>query len=236
MELNWNQWCSDKKTKLNICHHMLTLFTQLQNRSFHVMERRERLRNIQKWKMHSVQNYCFSLSNMQICDVLAVVVFRVLAWARNYKTDKSNQLLLSEVCGMFVSSCCRGFNVYGQSDITQLVYWIAHWFHRNARMVRRSPHSGAKYSRQSFPFLCHAQGRKIRTSTPAREKCGSFCYNWDSSRRKRCLQLPFNRGRPLCFCFAGAILSQLLLKGNQERQVEIVVSDASKVILREGFK
>ena len=26
-------------TKLNICHHMLTLFTQLQNMSFHVVER-----------------------------------------------------------------------------------------------------------------------------------------------------------------------------------------------------
>ena len=39
-------------------------------------KQQERLRNVQKWKMHvqSVQNYCFSLSNMQICDVLVVVV------------------------------------------------------------------------------------------------------------------------------------------------------------------
>ena len=28
-----------KRTKLNICHHMLTSFTHLQNRSFHVVER-----------------------------------------------------------------------------------------------------------------------------------------------------------------------------------------------------
>jgi len=40
---------------------------------------RERLKNVQKWKVHvqSVKNYCFSLSNMQICDVLAVVVLVV---------------------------------------------------------------------------------------------------------------------------------------------------------------
>ena len=141
------------------------------------MERRERLRNIQKWKMHSVQNYCFLLSNMQICDFLAVVVFRMLAWAPYYKTEKSPQLLLSEVCdvgsGMFVSSCCRGFNVYGQSDITQLVYWIAHLFHRNARMVRRSRHSDDKYSRQSFPFFVM---NKVVKSGPARRqgKCVDY--------------------------------------------------------------
>ena len=29
----------DKKTKLKICHHMPTLPTQLQNNSFHVVER-----------------------------------------------------------------------------------------------------------------------------------------------------------------------------------------------------
>ena len=38
-ELNWNQRFRDKKTKFNICHHMLTSSTQLQNRSFHVVER-----------------------------------------------------------------------------------------------------------------------------------------------------------------------------------------------------
>ena len=39
LELNWNQRLGHKKTKLNICHHMLTSSTQLQNRSFHVVER-----------------------------------------------------------------------------------------------------------------------------------------------------------------------------------------------------
>ena len=36
---NWNRRFRDKKTKLNICHQMLTSSTQLQNRSFHNMER-----------------------------------------------------------------------------------------------------------------------------------------------------------------------------------------------------
>ena len=73
-ELNWNQRFRDKKTKLNICHHMVTSSTQ--NRSFHVVERARRSAKCQKWKLHvqSVQNYCFSQSNMPICDVLVAVV------------------------------------------------------------------------------------------------------------------------------------------------------------------
>ena len=39
LELNWNQRLGHKQTKLNICHHMLTSSTQLQNKSFHVVER-----------------------------------------------------------------------------------------------------------------------------------------------------------------------------------------------------
>ena len=36
LELNWNQRLGRKRTKLNICHHMMTSSTRLQNRSFHV--------------------------------------------------------------------------------------------------------------------------------------------------------------------------------------------------------
>ena len=40
MELNWYQRWGHKKTKIcDICHHMLTSSIQLQNRSFHVVER-----------------------------------------------------------------------------------------------------------------------------------------------------------------------------------------------------
>ena len=39
LELKRNQRLGHKTTKLNICHYMLTSSTQLQNRSFHVVEK-----------------------------------------------------------------------------------------------------------------------------------------------------------------------------------------------------
>ena len=50
LELNWNQRMGHKKAKLNICHHMLTSSTQLQNRSFHVVERTRTSSKCQKMK------------------------------------------------------------------------------------------------------------------------------------------------------------------------------------------
>ena len=50
LELNWNKRLGHKKTKLNICHYMLTSSTQLQNRSFHVVERTRTSSKCQKMK------------------------------------------------------------------------------------------------------------------------------------------------------------------------------------------
>ena len=50
LELIWNQRLGHKKTKLKICHHMLTSSTQLQNRSFHVVERTRTSSKCQKMK------------------------------------------------------------------------------------------------------------------------------------------------------------------------------------------
>ena len=50
LELNWNKRLGHKKTKLNICHHMLTSSAQLQNRSFHVVERTRTSSKCQKMK------------------------------------------------------------------------------------------------------------------------------------------------------------------------------------------
>ena len=50
LELIWNQRLGHKKTKLNICHHMLTSSLQLQNRSFHVVERTRTSTGCQKMK------------------------------------------------------------------------------------------------------------------------------------------------------------------------------------------
>ena len=46
LELNWNQRFWDNKTKLNICHHMLTSSRQLQDRSW----RRRKNENVYEMK------------------------------------------------------------------------------------------------------------------------------------------------------------------------------------------
>ena len=50
LKLNWNQRLGHKKTKLNICYHMLTSSTHLQNWSFHVVERTRTSAKCQKMK------------------------------------------------------------------------------------------------------------------------------------------------------------------------------------------
>lgn len=68
-----------RKTKLNICNHMLTSSTQRQNRSFHIIERMRTSSNFQKMKNACVKHakYRFSLSNMQIYGVFVAVVIVV---------------------------------------------------------------------------------------------------------------------------------------------------------------
>ena len=50
LELNWNRRLGHKKTKLNICHHILASSTQLQNKSSHVVERTRTSTKCQKMK------------------------------------------------------------------------------------------------------------------------------------------------------------------------------------------
>ena len=50
LELIWNQRLGHKKTQLNICNHMLTSSKQLQNRSFHAVERTRTTSKCQKMK------------------------------------------------------------------------------------------------------------------------------------------------------------------------------------------
>ena len=66
-----------KMTKLNICHHIVKLSTQPQNRSFHVLKKKGNIYKMcknEKCSCKSLQNNCFLLSNTQICDVLVAVV------------------------------------------------------------------------------------------------------------------------------------------------------------------
>ena len=50
LELNWKKRLGHKKTKLKICHLGHTSSTQLQNRSFHVVERTRTSSKCQKMK------------------------------------------------------------------------------------------------------------------------------------------------------------------------------------------
>ena len=87
LELNWNQRWGHKKTKLNICHHMLTSSTQLQNRSFHVVEWTTTSSKCQKMKkaraklvkilffiVKYANLFIFKFVHIQICGGLDAVV------------------------------------------------------------------------------------------------------------------------------------------------------------------
>ena len=67
LELNWNQRLGHKKTKLNICHHMLVLSTQLQNRSFDVVERTRTSPKCQKMKNARAKRAKMLFFYCQIC-------------------------------------------------------------------------------------------------------------------------------------------------------------------------
>ena len=77
LELSWNKRLGHKKTKLNICHHMLTSSTQLQNKSFHVVERTRTSSKCQKMKYARAKRakILFSIVKyIQICGVFVAVV------------------------------------------------------------------------------------------------------------------------------------------------------------------
>ena len=70
LKLNWNQRLGHKKTNLNICHHMLTSSTQLQNRSFHVVERTRTSAKCQKMKYARAKRAKDTVFHCQICKFL----------------------------------------------------------------------------------------------------------------------------------------------------------------------
>ena len=78
LELNWNQRLGHKKTKLNICHHMLTSSTQLQNRSFHVVVERTRTsakcQKIKYARAKRAKILFFIVKYVKYCGVFVAVV------------------------------------------------------------------------------------------------------------------------------------------------------------------
>ena len=67
LELNWNRRLGHKKTKLNICHRMLTSFTQLQNWSFHVVERTRTSTKCEKNEICTCKACKNTIFHCQIC-------------------------------------------------------------------------------------------------------------------------------------------------------------------------
>ena len=114
LELNGNQRLGHKKTKLNLCHHMLTSSTQLQKRSFHVVEGTRTSSKCQKMKnakmLFFIVKYAnlwgFLLPSSSWLLKLPIILFRRHASAKFQEAIsvlKQNleiflALLISEVC------------------------------------------------------------------------------------------------------------------------------------------
>ena len=74
LELNWNQRLGHTKTKLNICHNMLTSSTQLQKRSFHVAERTRTSSNCQQMKNVRAKRAKILFFCCQICKFVGFLL------------------------------------------------------------------------------------------------------------------------------------------------------------------
>ena len=73
LELNWNQRLGHKKRKINICHHMLTSSTQLQNSSFHVVEKTRTSSKRQK-KKNACAKRANTVFHCQICKFMGFLL------------------------------------------------------------------------------------------------------------------------------------------------------------------
>ena len=74
LELNWNKRLGHKKTKLNICHHMLTSSTQLQNRSFHVRRKNENVFKMSKDEICTCKACKNTVFHCQICKFVGLLL------------------------------------------------------------------------------------------------------------------------------------------------------------------
>ena len=92
VELNWNQRFGHKKTKLHICQHMLTSSTQLQNKSFHVVERTKTASKCQKMKNARAKRakiLFFIVKYAKLWGFVAVVVVVAFELKRSLLTSEN---------------------------------------------------------------------------------------------------------------------------------------------------
>jgi len=73
LKLNWNQRLG-QRTKLNICNHMLTSSTQLQNRSFPVVERTRTSSKCQKVRNARAKRAKNTVFHCQMCKFMGFLL------------------------------------------------------------------------------------------------------------------------------------------------------------------
>ena len=98
LEWNWNQRLGHKKTKLNICHHMLTSSTQLQNRSFHVVESMRTSSKCQMMKNARAKRAKILFLHCQICKFVGFLL-PSSSWLLKLLSKRTPR-------GWFVLMCC----------------------------------------------------------------------------------------------------------------------------------
>ena len=106
LELNWIQRLGHKKTKLNICHHILTSSTQLQSRSFHVVERTRTFSKCQKIKYAVTCKSCKNtVFRCQICKFVGVLLPPSSSWLLKLPNKEGVTLYVVTQRYIFFISC-----------------------------------------------------------------------------------------------------------------------------------
>ena len=108
MELNWNQRLGNKKTKLNICHHMLTSSTQQQNWSFHVVERTRTSSKCQKMKNARAKRAKILFFFVKYANLWGFCCRRrrgCLSSLMMTETARKTLLFCKEVTDLFIRAC-----------------------------------------------------------------------------------------------------------------------------------
>ena len=111
-----------KKTKLNICHHMLTSSTQLQNRSFHVVERTRTSSKCQKLKNARAKRAKILFFIVKY-DKYVGVLLPSSSWLLKLPTDCTAVTLIGTNVQMYPRST-RFLNLALQGRFTVALIWV----------------------------------------------------------------------------------------------------------------
>ena len=125
LELNWNKRLRHEKTKLNICHHMQTSSTQLQNRSFHVVERTRTSSKCQNMKNARAKRAKILFSIVNYANLRGFCCRRRRGCLSSLKIDCRNAKLHFQMT----------FSLPSPSCLLKLPNSLAHWSSRPKLML-----------------------------------------------------------------------------------------------------